>query len=188
MSRGWFVIPGVQEGDRSTDEQLLGLAPLLGGVFGKTVYDFGCAEGMIAIELVQAGAKSVRGFDNNAVFLHTAHQLRAGLNASQHGRLAFDYCDLREVEGIAALPPRDIVLALAILHKLRDPEGATRAMAAVAKERLVVRLPQGSEGLIKWKHGNARCDLRDVLPDCGLRLDQVLPGPRSELVQHWTRT
>jgi hypothetical protein len=187
MPNGWFAIEGMQHGARSVEEQLQGLAPALAVASGKTVYDFGSAEGLIALEFVKFGAASVRGFDNNAVFLHAAHQVRARLPAAQQGRVRFEPCDLRETGAIRQLPARDLVLALAILHKLADPEASARAMAALARERLVVRLPLGSEGVVQYKHGKARCDLRAVLPECGLTLEQTLPGPRGEWVQHWIR-
>lgn len=183
MNSGWFAIDGVQSGDRTLREQLAGLEPAFAGVAGKSVADLGCAEGLIAREFEHRGA-SVYACDNNAKFLDVARQWAGP-------RLHFELIDLRELirQEMASgeIWRYDIVLALAILHKLPDPEAAARFMAAAARERIVVRLPLGSEGVVKHKHGRRQCDLREVFPDCGLVHEQTLPGPRGELVMHWVR-
>lgn len=172
---------------RSIEEQLCGLAPALAEAKDSTVYDFGCAEGLIALKFLEAGARLVDGFDNNARYLQKARALRKALPAAERERMQFHYRDLDQLQSPAPLAGRDIVLALAILHKLRDPEARAREMAELAGTLLVVRLPLGSDGRIRHKHGPAGCDLRDVLPSCGLTLETTIPGPRGELVQYWRR-
>lgn len=186
--KGWLAIPGVQRGERTLAEQMMGLEPALTDCPGKTVIDFGCAEGLIGIEFAKAGA-IVWGLELQDRFIKTAaaQAQLAGVDA----RCRFERFDLSGfVELGAAIDwsPSDIVLALAIVHKLRHPGNALRNMAALARERLVLRLPIGSVGVIACKFdAAARCDSREVMPDCGFRLEQQLEGPRGELVQHWTR-
>lgn len=183
MNEGWFEIPDVQIGARTVEEQLTGLQPALDEALNRSVIDFGCAEGLISIAFLHAGASRVWGCDNNSGFVKLARRLSRHME-----RIDFSVVDLRTAMMTMAPPPADIVLALAIIHKLMDPERATRWMASCARKLMVVRLPIGSEGEIRWKHGPARCDLRDVLPACGLKLEQTQPGPRGELVQYWRRT
>lgn len=192
MPKGWLKIPGVQEGDRSLAEQMLGLDPALKACAGKTVLDFGCAEGLIGIEFAKAGASSVHGIDLMTDFIAVAR--RCAIEAGVADRCRFERYDLGCLcmpDLLADFPARraaDIVLALAIVHKLRNPGRALKHMAALARERLVIRLPIGSKGLIACKYDPAAvCDSALVMTAEGFRLEQVLKGPRSELVQHWVR-
>lgn len=179
MRKGWFAIPGVQQGERTLAEQARGLEPALAACKGKTVLDLGCAEGLIAQACLARGARLVRGYDFNAPFLDTAAALEL-----DPARAEFFYYDLNKP---LATPPADIVLALAIVHKLRDPAAALAGFAALATERLVLRLPRGSDGEFRAKHSQARCDVRVVMAEAGFRLEQTLRGPRGELVLHWVR-
>lgn len=179
--KGWFEIPGVQSGDRTLAEQLLGLEPALAACAGKTVLDLGCAEGLIAREFLARGARGVIGLDNNAPFVAVARE--AGME-----RARFFECNLNDPgEGFRDRFGADIVLALAIVHKLRLPGRSLAEFAAMARERLVIRLAAGSTGVIRHKYGESQCDSREVMPACGFALEQVLEGPRGELVQHWVR-
>lgn len=186
--KGWLAIPGVQRGERTLAEQMMGLEPALAVCAGKSVIDFGCAEGLIGIEFAKAGAL-VWGIELQERFVKTAAEQSqlAGVAA----RCLFERHDLSGfVEPGAAIDwsPSDIVLALAIVHKLRHPGNALRNMAALARERLVLRLPVGSTGVIACKFDNSKtCDSREVMPACGFRLEQQLDGPRTEQVQHWVR-
>lgn len=180
-SHGWFAIDGFQTGDRTLGEQLRGLEPALAEAKGKTVVDFGSAEGLIALEFARAGAV-VRACDCNPESIEIARALRSDLQAS------FEVRNLNvEVELGPAAWRSDIVLALAILHKLRAPEKAVRFMAGAARDLLVLRHQGGSRGLITSKWSGGSCDSRAVLEDCGMRLEMERPGPRDELVQYWRR-
>ena len=52
--KGWFSTLGLV--NRTPDQQLNGLIGCSWRVWGKTVLDVGCAEGLISIELAKAGA------------------------------------------------------------------------------------------------------------------------------------
>jgi SAM-dependent methyltransferase len=187
--KGWLKIPGIQDGERTLEEQMLGLQPALDEAPGKTVLDLGCAEGNIALEFARAGAKLVDGCDYNEPFIKIAQQQR---KASGLRRVRFYHADLSPMmEEAKQLNPGkryDIVLALAILHKIQDPEAAIRFCAQNANSLIVIRLPHGSVGSIRSKHGeHRRADLREVLPPLGFVRERKEMGPRGEWVQYWRR-
>lgn len=191
MRKGWFELPG-QQGDRTVAEQMLGLDAALAEARGATVLDLGSAEGAIALEFARAGAKEVLGVDSNAPFIEVANALAAQMPPPF--RVAnFKHRNInlmvRDAKDRNQKPRRfDIVLALAVLHKLHWPAEAAEYAAESTGRLLVVRLPLGSTGTIGSKHFPGRdCDLVRHLPKCGLRLEATLPGPRDELVQYWRR-
>jgi len=189
MKKGWFEIPGVQQGDRTLAEQMLGVEPALAAAAGKTVCDLGCAEGLIALEFARAGAASVYGCDFNPPLVDEAiaQRDRAGLQKTVHFQVMnLNHLIASEYASVE-IWNYDIVLALAILHKLGDPHEALRFMAHATRERLVIRLPVGSTGVIYTKNKGVRCDVTQMLRSLSLRLELQVEGPRKELVQHWVR-
>lgn len=157
---------------RTLEEQMQGLEPALQFAFAKTVLDLGCAEGWIAREFQRAGA-IVHGVERNVELAidPTLKVWRADLNVGLP---------------VGLLERYDIVLLLAILHKLRNPEDRLRQYAGMAQERVVIRLPLGSHGWIKSKFAHQeKCYCNQVMKESGFELEQILPGPRGELVQHW---
>ncbi len=182
MRGHWFDIPGVTNGARTLQEQMLGLQPALDEAPGKAVADLGCAEGMISLEFAKAGAKSIYACDCNAEMIKTARELVG--NAS----VMFERKDLNDMIAGEA-KQYDIVLALAIIHKLRDPAEATRFIADSARSLVVVRLPYGSRGAFKSKSApHAQCDTHEVFRDRGFELERTVEGPRRELLNYWRRT
>lgn len=182
MGKRWF-------GDtRSVAEQLRGLEAALAAAPGRSVLDFGCAEGAIAVEFARAGAAQVYACDCNHESIRRADEVRAELPADLQARLRFAREDVNDRQN--TVPERSgIVLALAILHKMRDPEGMARYMAAATAELLVIRLPGGSTGAFasKWD-ARKTCDTMAVLPQCGLKHEARVQGPRNEFVDYWRRT
>jgi len=138
MRKGWFKIDGVQDGDRTIDDQLKGLGPALAAARGKTVLDLGCAEGLISHAFIQAGAHSVHGIDSQAESLAVARKTYRDLE-----RYLFEQCNLND--GVPAPGKKreyEIVLALAILHKLRQPFALLAEVCRFNQpELLVIRLP-----------------------------------------------
>jgi tRNA G37 N-methylase Trm5 len=187
LGKGWFSIPGMQAGDRSVAEQKRGLDAALAEAKGKTVCDLGTAEGCIALDFAQAGAERVFGCDANPALLITANRLLARASSEVRSRVKFSNVDLNKATRERPWS-YDIVLALAILHKLESPEEGTRFAARSAKSLLVVRLPKGSTGEFGSKHRpDQRCDLRKVMPSEGFVLERTEEGPRTEQVQYWRR-
>jgi SAM-dependent methyltransferase len=186
--RGWFEIPGVQHGDRTLDEQLLGLDAALAEAAGKRVLDLGCAEGLIAARFIEAGAQLVHGVEIRPQFLVAAQSIAGRGHPNLGHGLTVDFGDLNEGLPKWLAPPYDMVLALAILHKLRYPTVALQRMAKACLGLLVIRLPLGSQGEFGSKHfRNQRCDLRAELPALGFRLERDAEGPRGERVHYWRR-
>lgn len=186
MNKGWLKIPGVQDGDRTLEEQMLGLEPALAETPGKTVLDLGCAEGSIALEFARAGARSVDGIDYNAPFIEVAKQQRmdSGLSTAK-----FRHADISDmIERGGAIKKYDIVLALALLHKLPDPAAGIQFCALSARSLIVIRLPYASTGNICSKHiEHKRADIREILPAYGFVRERKEMGPRGEWVQYWRR-
>jgi SAM-dependent methyltransferase len=100
---------------------------------GKSVLDVGCRVGYFCFEAVRRGAKRVVGLDHNAGALASASELAA--------RLGMDV-EFRLVDANHELPDErfDYVLALNILHHLRDPIGVLERLSAITRERLVLEI------------------------------------------------
>lgn len=186
MNNGWFSIPGVQQGPRSVDEQMMGLGPALIETQGKTVFDLGCAEGSIALEFARAGALNVFGCDYNAAFIATANR---ELKRVGPAAVKFKQADIVDMLASHQRPQYDIVLALAILHKLPDPAAGAIFCAHSARSLIVVRLPRGSTGTIRGKHArHMECNLTQTFANCGFVRERKEAGPRGEWVHYYRRT
>lgn len=172
----WF------NGERSVEEQLRGLTPALAHARSKTVADFGCAEGHIAARFAEAGASSVYACDMNAEFIVTAKKLH------KDSRLCFFNEEITAVMKVE-LCRYDVVLALAILHKMHDVAAVAQFFAASTRELLVIRLPMGCKnGVVHSKHEpGAKCDILKLMPECGLYRTADRLGPRGERVWYFER-
>lgn len=183
MRKGWFRIPGVQDGDRDVATQLKGLAPALAAARGKNVLDLGSAEGMISREFAIAGARRVFGVEIIAEHVRAAEALCRKFPQCQF--LASDVMNwIAELEHRGLMPRFDIVLALAVYHKVRDPARMVAFSADVADELLVVRLPGGGtpEGVYSHSRpGNERVDVAKICASRGFVLERVERGPDAGL-------
>lgn len=197
MTRGWFQVPGIRDvGDRTIAEQLIGLEGALAQCRGNTVLDLGCAEGCIAAEFAKAGAASVVGIEALSTHIEVAEKIRAALPPDVARVITFQVADLRDVilqaRADGAVRRYDIVLALGIIHKLRDPEQALRFAADSADHLLCLRGPGRAElnrsgGVIKAKHGSGMVNVPDTMKERGFVLRAVIDGVRGEGVQYWER-
>lgn len=145
--KGWFITKD-RDGDRTVNEQLSGLEPVLERAAGADVLDLGCAEGLIAKVLSDAGARWVLGLDVRAEAVRWANKRLAVT-----GKLAFVCADLNRPQEWGNNPAAgydptrgfsrgyDIVLALSIAHKLDDPAAFLARAAACTRDWLVIRLP-----------------------------------------------
>ena len=82
----------------------------------------------------------------------------------------------------------DVVLALAVVHKLPEPEKALGYIARAARSLVVIRLPGGSTGVFQSKGFGTYCDVNATMPKHGFQLERTEQGPRDELVVYWRRT
>lgn len=139
MKKGWFIIDGVQHGDRTVEHQLKGLETVSESFRGKAVLDLGSAEGLIGKHAVQAwGAARVDGVTAIGYEIDEALKQCSGLPQR------FVLWDLRnDLPGLNQfLEERyDVVLALSILHKLRKPLECLEWAIEKAGELVVIRLP-----------------------------------------------
>lgn len=189
--KGWFVIPGVQAGDRTLDEQLKGLERALAAVGGKSVLDLGSAEGLISLECAKRGAAEVWGAEFIAEAV--AEAKRQAFLAGGHGsRCRFVQMDLNkwtEAADVRGATPRHmgVVLALGVLHKLKRPEIVTRYIGKVARELAVLRLPpETAPVIVDPRSGNRPIDCEEILEAEGLELVEVARGHFDEWVGYFT--
>lgn len=141
MHKGWFKIDGVQDGDRTVEEQLQGLETIADRFRNASVLDLGCAEGLIGKHCVtEWGARKVDGVGCVATELDEARRQCADLP------MRFFEGDMREEDDLARLfealdESYDVVLLLSIIHKMRDQFRFLRWALGFARDLVVVRLP-----------------------------------------------
>lgn len=135
--KGWFIIPNIQDGDRTIDEQALGLEDY--DFTGKTVLDLGCAEGLLSAYVLMHDAALVHGCEIVQHHIDLATRLFKGKKAQ------FFKIDLNNFQSLHKHPPMlpryDVVLMLAIAHKLKDPASFINYAATLA-DSLIIRLPE----------------------------------------------
>ena len=181
--KGWFEIPGVVEGQRTFEQQTMGLGLLLDlPMGGASVLDLGCAEGLISLACKERGAGRVDGVDYNKGVIFTARSL-----AEERGLdVGFYHADLG-LDWPAPLADKyDIVLALAIIHKITAPLPFIKKLCARAQKSVIVRLPHGSTGMTKGKHWPyQKCNVPVEMRKHGFELQEETQGPNNERVQYY---
>lgn len=176
--RGWFDTEN-REGDRRLEQQMQALDPLVLEVPGKTVLDVGCAEGLIAIELAKHGAAWVDGVEI----------VQGHVDLAQ-GLIGAYPVNIEQGDANVYLPTQryDIVIALALLHKLSNPSEACARFALHAKSLMVIRLPPANAPIIIDKRSNSEPhDIAKVMNAAGFSLEQVTYGPFKEWCGYWRR-
>lgn len=179
--KGWFKGLG-RDGDRTLDEQMIGLERLFAEVPGKTVIDAGCAEGLITLEVAKAGAASCVGVEIVERFVDIAVRLAA----EQGLPCKFVAANLNDFD-VSSLDPADIVLMLAIAHKLKDPSRAVGELADLARELCVVRMPPAGPRIVDPRSGNVPHDVTEVMVAKGFALEAVVAGPLKEWTGYYRR-
>lgn len=178
-THGWFHTPN-RPGDRTLEQQMTGLGPMFDEVPGKTVLDVGCAEGLISIECARRGAVSTHGVEFVAGHIEIARGLASELPG----------CTF-EVANANGYQPRrayDVVLLLAILHKLVDPDASCRRLASAARDLCVIRLgPDRKDVIIDARSNNVPQYIGRVMVEIGFRLEHSEAGPLGEWTWYYRR-
>jgi len=178
-SHGWFTTPR-RPGDRTFEQQIIGLEPLFAEVSGKTVLDVGCAEGLISIECARRGARFTRGAEivaGHVAIANTLHENRP--------------CKFIRADANEWVPDReyDIVLLLAILHKLTNPTDACARFAGAARELCVIRYPISSEGevIVDARSSSEPHNIGELMEAMDFRVEQITVGPFDEQTYFYRR-
>lgn len=184
VREGWFHTPG-RAGDRTLAQQLTGLHRVFVDIRGRTVLDVGCAEGLVGIELARCGAALVHGVELVASHIEVGRRL--ALQAGVQDRVAFEEADANVAE-----PPRmrfDVVLMLAVLHKLRDPTAACVRYAGVCADLCVIRLPpKGAPVINDARSGYKPHDIGELMTRAlGFRFEAEAEGPFGEWMGYYRR-
>jgi SAM-dependent methyltransferase len=106
---------------KSKLETLLG-ADFRNRIRGKSVIDFGCGDGLEAIEMARSGAAHVIGIDNREESLTTARHnaARAGID----GRCEFL---------VSAAAPADVIVSIDAFEHFEDPAAILTEMSSLLK-------------------------------------------------------
>lgn len=178
--KGWFTV-GSRQGDRTLDQQLVGLDRLFAAVPGQTVLDLGCAEGLISLECARRGALAVHGVEIRADHVAAGRKLVGGLPVT---------LDAGDLNTWRPARPYDIVLVLALLHKLKNPSAACAAFCEAARELVVIRTPPKPDPwvIVDSRSGNRPHDIGRVMRDSGFKLAEQLAGTFGEVIGYWERT
>lgn len=181
-SKPWFTVGNVP-GDRTIDQQMVGLDRLMKAVPGKTVLDCGCAQGLISIEMARAGASYVHGVEILRPFVDAAWKESGDLE-----NVGFEQGDMN-VWRPWSPKQFDIVTALAILQKLRDPCAVTSMLADTARELIVIRTPPGKDPwtLPPERGRTVPHNIGAVLCSRGWKLSEQLAGTFGEVIGYWER-
>jgi protein-L-isoaspartate O-methyltransferase len=179
----WFAV-GNRLGDRTLAQQMQGLDRLFAEVEGKTVLDVGCAEGLISIEMVKSGASWVDGVEIRKDAVQNARML--GRSMSLHGDVTFDWGDANEYRPAGDY---DIVIMLAVLHKLKNPTAACARLVACAKSLVVIRLPpEHAPTIIDGRSGGEPHHIGVTMERSGFVLEHAAcDGPFGEWVGYYRR-
>jgi 2-polyprenyl-3-methyl-5-hydroxy-6-metoxy-1,4-benzoquinol methylase len=182
----WFKREGKEGGDRTLEEQMLGIEKALDIAKGKSVLDLGCAEGLISREFLKAGAKSVTGIDIMKTYIAVAVKLCKDFTNAK-----FIHSDLNAYIRSSNRKKYDVVLALAIIHKAKKPNDFLKLAIGSCNPSgvIVIRYPiRQSDGIIKSKHCDNTCDVIKTMADNGFVSDGKFAGPKDEVVEYWTRS
>lgn len=160
----WFDAPG-RPGYRTLEQQLTGLDPLWPQLKNASVLDVGCAEGFISARCKHAGATVLDGIEIRKDAVARCRDM--GLNVIQ--------ADANEW-----IPPvqYDVVLLLAVLHKLRNPGNAFARFLERCDELCVVRLRHSDWPILRdARSGNKPFYLERIATGAGFGLEHVSEGP-----------
>lgn len=179
----WFKEAGGDFGERSLEEQMRGLEKALRMAKGKSVLDLGCAEGLISKEFLKAGAESLTGIEMLFPFAEAARELCADFTNAK-----FICSNLNNYIKSPHKGKYDVVLALAIIHKAKNPDDFLNLAIESCNPGglIVIRYPiNQSKGIIKAKYGSNTCNVIKTMANNRFVSDGKFAGPRGEVVEYW---
>lgn len=191
QKKGWFKIQGVQDGDRTIEQQMKGLGILCAEAANKTVLDLGCAEGLVGMRLIsEHGASAVDGLSLVRQEVETGERLamESGLCMRLHC-VNLNDAEAWCAENRALLRERyDIVLMLAILHKLKAPLACLDfVVREFGPELMVIRTAEATPGYVQdTRSGSRRFDVVAHLKG-RYTLEKAVNGPLSEWTGYFRR-
>lgn len=152
---------------------------MLDNCLGCSALDVGCAEGLISIEMARRGAREVHGIEIVAEHVDVGMDLRGNLPVT---------LEVADVNVWRPSRTYDIVVALALLHKLRNPTEVAIALARAALEAVVLRLPPATAPtVIDARSGNKPHLIGEVLKSEGFELMHTGLGHFDEWVGYYVR-
>ena len=178
--KGWFKLGEGRKADRTLKQQLRGLGELQERIAGKSVLDIGCAEGLISIQLIDRGAIAAHGIEMRPDYVDDANRLRGDRACTFEVANANEWLPRRQY---------DVVIMLAVLHKLKNPAEACLRYAQAANELVVLRLPPKHAPLIlDERSGMQPFDIGEVMTAAGFRLGtHGRIGPHEEWMGYYER-
>ena len=178
-AKGWFVTEG-RDGDRTLEQQMIGLEQLFREVHGKTVLDAGAAEGLISIELAKAGAIQCVGLEIVAGHVEVGQALIGELPVTLH------VANLNHYD-VSQHGSADMVLALAVLHKLKDPSAVCAALARQCNDLFVIRLPPSGAVIVDDRSNRVPHDIGAVMEASGFTMESMTTGPFDEWLAYFRK-
>lgn len=194
-NKPWFAV-GNKLGDRTLAQQMQGLDRLFAevkkhGAGSGSVLDIGCAEGLISIELARAGFACVTGIEIRPDAVARARELKA---RDRDAYLVHNSTWLQFHVGDANtyVPDADgfqIVIMLAVLHKLKNPTAACARFAAAARDLVVIRLPpEHAPTIVDERSGMEPHHVGLTMERSGFVLEHAAyDGPFGEWVGYYRR-
>lgn len=181
--KGWFDLPN-RPGDRKFEDQLKGLDEIFEFAKGKHVLDAGCAEGLISLEFLKRAAASVHGIELVPGRVALATKFAVNRYTSQLAKF-----EVGDMNTWRPSQQYDVVIGLAILHKLKDPGRAAVALANAAREWVVWRLPPATRHVIvDRRSGHAPVDIKALTEGCGfVEVSSECDGPLGEWIGYYKR-
>ena len=183
--KGWMGVPGIRpNGDRTFEQQFRGVGPAVSMAAGKSVLDLGCAEGLIGREFARSGASEVVGIELLEDHLLVAAEACKGIK-----NIRFIRAHLAEWALSHPDPEQyDIVLALSIIHKIKDPAAALTWALKSCKETILLRPPIWSTGgIIGSKHSAETANVPAIMAAQGFRQGIVVDAALGEHIEYWHR-
>jgi trans-aconitate methyltransferase len=128
----------------------------LGDFQGKRVLDLGCAEGKSCELLIDLGAASAVGFDWNMT----------RVTASTKRQVHLEYHDLNDVKSLPRMDRFEIVLLLAVLKNMKQPEKLLQYALDHCSERIAIRTP-----VLEQRIGARPYDIERVCEQNGFKFE-----------------